>query len=104
MRWLTHLLTHGVFRILPHSRGVKPEHNIVLGDTERHEFCSDVVFSAIPLNPDLALFDIEVYDWPENALRVMPSVIQQLIVIVFRIKNRLRLYPLIASLEGALRQ
>ena len=53
-------LTHGVFRILPHSRGVKPEHNIVFGDTERHEFCRNVVFSAIPLNPELALFDIQV--------------------------------------------
>ena len=60
-----------------------------------HEFCA-ARSSSVPFhwNAALALFDIQVQGWPENAPRGRPSVIQQLIVIVFRIKNRLSLYPL----------
>jgi hypothetical protein len=39
---------------------VKAEDNIVLGDPERYEFHRDVIFDAVPLNPDLAAFDIQV--------------------------------------------
>jgi hypothetical protein len=39
---------------------VKAKHNIVFRDTKRHKLCRNVVFRAIPLHPDLAVFDIEM--------------------------------------------
>ena len=54
------LLTNGVFGELAFEGGVKADDNIGFGNSHFYEFGGDVVFGAVVLEPNFAVFNVEV--------------------------------------------
>jgi hypothetical protein len=76
-------------RVRPFVRGVERQHDIFFGNAQRDEIIGNSFFSAIVLNPDLAVLDIDMDETPIDSLPLAPSYRREKIMITDRIKEEL---------------
>jgi hypothetical protein len=65
------------------------QHDIGFGDTQRNQVIGNSTLSAIVLNPDLVVFDIDMDKTPIHSLPLVPSNSREQIMITNRIKKEL---------------
>jgi hypothetical protein len=63
--------------------------DVLFGDSELDELVGDADFGAVMLNPDFALFDVEMEDAAKLTVIVAPADVEQLVVVMLGIKNGL---------------
>lgn len=70
-------------------RRVERQHDIFFGDAKRNQVIGNSFFSTIMLNPELAIFDIDMDKTPLHALPLAPPDSRKQIMITHRIKKEL---------------
>jgi hypothetical protein len=71
---------------------VETQHNVGYRDTFFCQDLGDCGFRSIVLDPDFAVFDVEVKDEAENTFLVFPPNVGELVMVMFAIANNLSLY------------
>lgn len=78
---------HNLYTALPDVRRVKSNDNILFCYSHCHQLLTDILFCTIPLNPNLAVFDIKMHHRAKNPMSILPTNIYQLVMVLFSVKN-----------------
>jgi hypothetical protein len=77
--------------MLAELRGSEGEDDPILGDPGLDELCGDAVLGAIPLDPQLALDQVDVDQGAMDTLALIPPHVHQEVTVTGAIKNCLGL-------------
>ncbi len=90
-------LAHSKVRVVTHHRWIESQHNILFENTHLHQFVSDANFSAVLLNPDFAVDDVEVKNNTIDALCPTPTNVYKLVAIAFGVKDNFGLDAIVPN-------
>ena len=94
-------LAYGEFGELAFEGGVEAEDDVVFGDALFDEFEGDAAFSPIVLNPDFAVFDVEVKDAAVDTTFVGPADMDNLVMVALGVEDCLGLQVWVVEVNAA---